>query len=86
MISICGLVVHAKGEAAQRVRACMEKLDGVDVHAEAPGGRLVVTVETDDENSTIALLDHVAGIDGVLSTALTYSHHEDETNEVGVTS
>ncbi len=76
MISICGVVVHARLEAAKAVRSQLDAFEGVEVHAEAPGGRFVVTIDTSDENDTIALLDHMQELDGVVSTALTYGHYE----------
>lgn len=86
MISICGVVVHARPEVSKDVRFRLESLEGVEVHAETVSGQFVVTVESDDEDDTIATLDQMQRLEGVYSTALAYGHNEYEPDEVGVTS
>ena len=75
-MNITGIVVYAKPERCADVRASLAALDGVEIHAVSPEGRMVVTVERDDDRAATETLDAVAKADGVLSTALVYHHDE----------
>ena len=75
-MNIAGVVVHARPEKLEGVEAQLLGLPGVEVHATADDGRMVVTVE--DEAPRLA--DTVMGlqdVDGVLSASLIYHHFEE---------
>ncbi len=75
-MNIAGVVIHARPEKLAGVEAQLLGLPGVEVHATAEDGRMVVTVE--DEAPRLA--DTVMGlqdVDGVLSASLIYHHFED---------
>jgi nitrate reductase NapD len=75
-MNIAGVVIHARPEKLAGVEAQLIELPGVEVHATAEDGRMVVTVE--DEESRLA--DTVMGlhnVDGVLSASLIYHHFEE---------
>jgi nitrate reductase NapD len=75
-MNIAGVVIHARPEKLEGVEAQLLGLPGVEVHATADDGRMVVTVE--DEAPRLA--DTVMGlqdVDGVLSASLIYHHFED---------
>ncbi len=60
-----------------RVRDSIESLSGVEVHATDGRGKLVVTMETASEQAIVTHIDHINGIDGILSAVLIYHHSED---------
>ena len=75
-MNIAGVVIHARPEKLAGVEAQLLGLPGVEIHATADDGRMVVTVE--DEAPRLA--DTVMGlqdVDGVLSASLIYHHFED---------
>jgi nitrate reductase NapD len=75
-MNIAGVVIHARPEKLAGVEAQLIELPGVEVHATADDGRMVVTVE--DEAPRLA--DTVMGlhnVDGVLSASLIYHHFEE---------
>ena len=75
-MNIAGGVIHARPEKLAGVEAQLLGLPGVEIHATADDGRMVVTVE--DEAPRLA--DTVMGlqdVDGVLSASLIYHHFED---------
>jgi nitrate reductase NapD len=75
-MNIAGVVIHARPEKLEGVEAQLLGLPGVEVHATADDGRMVVTVE--DEAPRLA--DTVMGlqdVDGVLSASLIYHHFEE---------
>lgn len=76
-MNICGCLVHVTLDALPRARAMMEAIDGVEVHAQAEDGRMVVVVEDTDSayaSDTIMALHQVPG---VISLTLNYHHFED---------
>lgn len=75
-VNITGLIVYTRPERSASVRAALAGIDGVDVHAQTPDGRMVVTVEQSDDAAASGVLEAIAALDGVLSTALVYHHDE----------
>ena len=75
-MNISGVVVYARPEQTSLVQKGLLELEGVEVHGLNPDGRIVVTVEQDDEQK---LADRVLGLNdmpGVLSAAMIYHHSE----------
>lgn len=75
-MNICSLVVHARQGEMDAVRQRLEALAGVEVHAASGSGKLVVTVEDDDRTACSATIMAMQNLEGVLSAALVYEHHE----------
>lgn len=75
---ISGILVHAKPGEAAHVGSALAALDGIDVHAVTPDGRLVVTIELDDDAALPDTFSAISALPGVLSAALVYSHTEIE--------
>ena len=82
-IDISGVLVRARDDQAQRVRERLERIPGVEVHAVAEHGRLVVTVEGQGETSAVDTINRLADVEGVLATSLVYQHtdHQDPEQE-----
>jgi nitrate reductase NapD len=80
--NICGVLVHTKPENLARVRGKLAALAGVEIHEEAPDGRLVVTVEDTPTSWAAETIQAFHEIEGVLSAALVY-HHCDESQDRG---
>ncbi|HET9699882.1 MAG TPA: chaperone NapD [Burkholderiales bacterium] len=76
-INISGVLVHARPESAEAVRARLMQLPGVEVHAVSPDGRLVVTVENADDREMADTFERVQALPDVLSASLIYHHSED---------
>ena len=76
-MSISGLVVHAHPDKLDSVRAAVSGLDGTEVHAETPDGRLVVTVDLADDRAASDTISALTGLDGVLNASLVYNWFEE---------
>lgn len=74
---VSGILVHAQAEEAAGVAGRLRELPGVAVHAASPEGRLVVTVELDDDARLPDTFSAISALPGVLSAALVYSHTEE---------
>lgn len=75
-MNISGIVVHASPDKIETVRAQLEKIPGVEVHAASAEGKMVVTIEKPDDREITDLFDEIGKTSGVLSTAMVYHHFE----------
>jgi periplasmic nitrate reductase NapD len=73
---ICSLVVHARPDALAPVGEALRAMAGVEIHGESPKGKIVVTVETTNDDDIVRTMGCIADLPGVLSTALIYQHSE----------
>lgn len=71
------LVIPRPGCADATVRA-LHELDGVEVAAVSPEGRIIATLEAEDDAQTVQSYEAIAVLQGVLSVAMVYHHREDE--------
>ena len=78
-MNISGIVVHASPDKIETVRAQLEKIPGVEVHAASAEGKMVVTIEKPDDREITDLFDEIGKTSGVLSTAMVYHHFEPDT-------
>ena len=75
-MNISGIVVHASPDKIDMVRAQLEKIPGVEVHAASAEGKMVVTIEKSDDRETTDIFEEISRIPGILSTAMVYHHFE----------
>lgn len=80
-MNIAGVLVHANGKRIDEVRTRLISLPGVEVHAVTPEGKMVVTVEEDDEQMSGDTVMRIHDIEGVLSAALIYHHFDNDVTE-----
>ena len=75
-MNISSLLIYAEPQRAEYVRAQLEQLPGVEVHAVTAEGRLIVTVEKGDDLEMRRALEQLGAIPGVHATTLVYHHSE----------
>ena len=71
---IASLVVHAAPHRAGAAAAAIGVLPGACVHASAPSGKLVVTLEAGSAAQVLENVERIRGMAGVLSASLVYQH------------
>ena len=74
-VEIASAIVSAIPGRAASLRGRLERLPGVEIHAETPDGRFIVTVEDTAQASAGDTLLALHRIDDVLAAALV-SHYE----------
>jgi len=79
ILHIASLLVHARPELFEAVKANLRHLDGLELHQESPLGKLVVVLETEHESQILQRIDQISSLPGVLNAALVY--HELLTTE-----
>lgn len=75
-MNLAGVVVHAKPENIALVTSQLEAIDGVEVHGSGEDGRMVVTVEENDDRLAADKIMKFQDLDGVISAAMVYHHFE----------
>ncbi|NOG61570.1 MAG: chaperone NapD [Proteobacteria bacterium] len=79
IINVCGVVVFAKPVHLESVQQQLEAEEGVEIHAATEDGRLVVTVEKDDQQQTGDMLHKIQALDHVISASMVYQYFDQET-------
>ena len=69
-------LVFAHPEYIKAVQEQLEGEDGVEVHAVTDNGRLVMTVEKEDQQQTGALLNRIQTLDHVISASMVYQYFD----------
>lgn len=77
---ISGVLVHAKPDRLPQIRDSLSHIDGVEIHAGNEEGKLIVTVEREDEGATASVFEQFYQIPGLLSATMVYHHFEPETD------
>jgi nitrate reductase NapD len=80
-LHIASLVVLARPELFEAVKANLRLLKGVELHQESPAGKLVVVLETRHENQILQRIDQINRLPGVLNAALVYHEMLDVAGE-----
>jgi nitrate reductase NapD len=80
-VNISSVIVRARPEKLALVRDALARTPGVDVHADTPDGRLIVTVEdcAGDSNADVFIRFH--NLDGVIGASLVYQYCDDDIQE-----
>ncbi len=77
-MNISSAIVHARPRDLAVVQSGLASLEGVEVHAVSPEGKLIVTIETEDDSSNVATYECIGRLDGVMSAAMVYHQTESE--------
>ena len=77
-MNISSAIIHARPGNVAVVQAGLANLVGVEVHAISPEGKLIVTIEAEDEGSNAATYERIGQLDGVMSAAMVYHQTESE--------
>ena len=75
----CGLFTSTKVDSMSGEEDRAEAMAGVEVHAATEDGRLIVTVEDDNDRVLADTVLSLHDVPGVLSAAMVYHQYEDET-------
>jgi nitrate reductase NapD len=75
-MNICGVLIHAHPAKLEAVKAALLNMSGTEIHDEAHGSRLVVTVEDTAESSAFNTLTDIHRLDGIVAASLVYHHFE----------
>lgn len=72
VLHIASLVVHARPELFEAVKANLLLLDNLELHQHTPAGKLVVVLEAHHEQQILQRIEQINNLPGVLNAALIY--------------
>jgi nitrate reductase NapD len=75
-LHVAGIVAHAYPEEVARVALAITRFAGAEVHATAPDGKLIITLEAPSAREIAAQIEALQRLEGVLSASLVYQHNE----------
>ena len=82
-LHISSLVVQVQPAVVDAVSRVIATLEGAQVHAASPFGKLVVTLETASEAGILERITDISGIEGVLTATLVFHQVEPVTPTEG---
>lgn len=77
-MNISSIIVNPAPGQVEAVRARLAQMPGVEVHAMADDGRMIITLETDGDGSTIDAFEAINRTEGVLSASMVYHQTESD--------
>ena len=80
-LNITSIILGVAPNDAADVSALLKAIDGVEVHAIAEDGRMIVTIESGDEDNTSNTFEMIRQLPGVISAALVYHQYESDPDE-----
>lgn len=82
-MNISSIVVRTRPEDLARVKEGLLTVPTCDIHFEDELGRVVVTVEGEDDADETAKLKRIMALPGVVSADFSYTYSGDEPEEAG---
>lgn len=80
-IHISSVIVGALPAQVHGVQQALKALAGVEVHAVADDGRMIVSIETAGDDATLSHFETIRQLPGVLSASLVYHQYETDPDE-----
>lgn len=77
---ISGVIIHARPGRATQAKEQLSAIAGVEVHSSDTEGKLIVTLEKDDEQTTVDTFGLLNELPDVLAATMVYHHFEPETD------
>lgn len=77
-MNLSSLVVIPHPQRVASLVSALEAINGVEVAAVSPEGRIIATIETADDRDTISTYELISQMDGLLSASMVY--HQTETD------
>lgn len=76
LVNICGVLVRTIPDSLGFVSKALSQLQGVEVHSQSLEGKIVVTVEENNQKMISQIIESFNDIKGVVATSLVYQHSE----------
>lgn len=77
---ISGVVVHTRPGRSAQAHTQLIAIPGVEVHISDIEGKLIITLEKEDEQSTVDTFGQLNELPDVLSATMVYHHFEPDTD------
>jgi len=71
-INLVSMVMMTRPERLSGFKELIASVDGAEIHVASAEGKLVVTVEADDQRSLLQRIEVLQNLDGLVSSNLVY--------------
>lgn len=75
-MNISSAIVYARPGTDQVLREQLPQLPGVEVHAASEDGKIIVTIEADNDRAAIDVYEAIGRMDDVLNIAMIFQQTE----------
>lgn len=75
-MNISSAIVYAKSGQDQALRLLLSEIQGVEVHITADDGKMIITIESENDRSAVDTYGAIERMEGVLSVAMIYQQTE----------
>lgn len=84
-MNISSIIVIPHPDHVEAVRQRLQEIDGVELHAVSPEGKMVATIEAAGDHETTRCYEFISQLDGVMSTSMVFHQNEpDPETEISV--
>ena len=80
-INISSVILGVLPADTAVVSKSLRELEGVEVHAVGEDGRMIVTIESGDQDNTSNIFEAIRQTPGVISASLVYHQYESDPDE-----
>lgn len=80
-INISSVILGVLPADTAVVSTSLRELEGVEVHAVGEDGRMIVTIESGDQDNTSNIFEAIRQTPGVISASLVYHQYESDPDE-----
>lgn len=77
-MNVSSIVVIPHPQHVEAVVGALDAIDGVEVAAVSPEGRIVATIEAEGDAETIQTYELISHLDGLMSASMVYHQKEDQ--------
>ena len=75
-MNISSAIVYAKSDREPDLRKQLLQVQGVEVHASTEDGKIIVTIEAENDRDAIDTYEAIGRLDGVLNVAMNFQQTE----------
>lgn len=75
-MNISSVIVIPHPDHVAAVDARLAAIAGVELHARSPEGKMIATIEAEDDRETTRIYEFIGQLDGVLSASMVYHQNE----------
>lgn len=77
-MNISSVIVIPHPDHVGAVQSGLREIEGVEVHATSPEGKVIVTIEATDDRETTRIYEYISLMAGVMSASMVYHQNESD--------
>lgn len=77
-MNISSVIVHARPGSAEAVKLRLAEVEGVEVHAASDEGKIIITIESTNDDGMVGTFERVSKLDDVMSASMVFHQIESD--------